>query len=95
MTSLAALGRVDVDTSMKTTIQRWGNSLAVRIPKTLAQETAFGEGDEVDLRADEDRIVLERPQPRHYRLSDLLAGVTNANRHKPVDFGGPVNREAW
>ena len=49
---------------MKTTIQRWGNSLAVRIPKALAQETAFGEGDEVDLRADEQRIVLERPEPK-------------------------------
>jgi len=80
---------------MRTTIQRWGNSLAVRIPKTLAQETALDEGDEVDLRADEDRIVVERPQPKHYRLSDLLAGVTKANRHDSVDFGAPVNREAW
>jgi antitoxin MazE len=80
---------------MKTTIQRWGNSLAVRIPKTLAQETAFSEGDKVDLRADDDRIVLERPHPKHYRLSDLLAGVTKANRHAPVDFGPPAGREAW
>jgi antitoxin MazE len=80
---------------MRTTIQRWGNSLAVRIPKTLAQETAFGEGDEVDLRADDDRIVLERPQPTHYRLGDLLAGVTKANRHDAVEFGAPASREAW
>jgi antitoxin MazE len=80
---------------MRTTIQRWGNSLAVRSPKTLAQETAFGEGDEVDLRADDDRIVVERPRPTHYRLSDLLAGVTEANRHDAVDFGPPAPREAW
>lgn len=80
---------------MKTTIQRWGNSLAVRIPKSLAQETAFDEGDEVNLRADDDRIVVERPQPKYYRLSDLLDGVTKANRHDSVDFGAPVNREAW
>jgi antitoxin MazE len=80
---------------MKTTIQRWGNSLAVRIPKTLAQETAFDEGDEVDVRADEDRIVLERPQPKSYRLRDLLAGVTKANRHDEADFGKPVGREVW
>jgi antitoxin MazE len=87
---------------MKTTIQRWGNSLAVRIPKTLAQETAFDEGDEVDLRADDNRIVMERLEPKHYRLSDLLAGVTKANRHDAVanrhdavDSGPPVNREAW
>jgi antitoxin MazE len=80
---------------MKTTIQRWGNSLAVRIPKTLAQETAFDEGDEVDLRADDNRIVVERPQPKQYRLSDLLARVTEANRHDVVEFGAPAGREAW
>ncbi len=80
---------------MKTTIQRWGNSLAVRIPKTLAQETALDEGDEVDIRADDERIVVERPAPKHYRLNDLLAGVTKANRHAVVDFGSPALREAW
>jgi antitoxin MazE len=80
---------------MKTTIQRWGNSLAVRIPKTLAQETALDEGDEVEMRSDDERIIVERPSPRHYRLSDLLAGVTKANRHAVVDFGSPETREAW
>jgi len=80
---------------MKTTIQRWGNSLAVRIPKMLAQETAFDEGDEVDVRAEDDRIVVERPHPKYYRLSDLMADVNKANRHAAVDFGAPAPREAW
>jgi antitoxin MazE len=80
---------------MKTIIQQWGNSLAVRIPKALAQETALGKGDEVNLRADDDRIVVERPQPKHYRLGDLLAGVTKANRHTETDCGLPVGREIW
>lgn len=80
---------------MKTRIKRWGNSLAVRIPKALAEETAFGEGDEVDVRADDDRIVVERPQPKYYRLSDLLSGVTKGNRHEVVDFGARADREAW
>ncbi len=80
---------------MRTTIQRWGNSLAVRIPKTLAEETAFGEGDAVDVRADDDRIVVERPQMRQYRLRDLLAGVTRANRHTEVESGRRVGREVW
>ncbi|MGO9246002.1 MAG: AbrB/MazE/SpoVT family DNA-binding domain-containing protein [Verrucomicrobiia bacterium] len=80
---------------MKTTIQQWGHSLAVRIPKTLAQETALEKGDEVNVRADDDRIVVERPQPKRYRLRDLVAGVTKANRHEPADFGKPVGREVW
>ena len=80
---------------MKTTIQRWGNSLAVRIPKTLALETAMDEGDEVDLHADEERIIVEHPQVQSYRLGDLLAGVTKANRHTETAFGLPVGRESW
>ena len=80
---------------MRTIIQQWGNSLAVRIPKALAQETALGKGDEVNLRADDDRIVVERPQPKHYRLSDLLAAVTKTNRHTETDSGLPVGRETW
>jgi antitoxin MazE len=79
---------------MKTTIRRWGNSLAVRIPKSHAEETAIGEGDEVDVRADDHRTVVERPRPRHYRLGELLAGVTKANRHDSADFGPRVGREA-
>lgn len=80
---------------MRTIIQQWGNSLAVRIPKALAQETALGKGDEVNLRADDDRIVVERHQPKHYRLNDLLAAVTKANRHTETDCGLPVGRESW
>lgn len=80
---------------MKATIQQWGNSLAVRIPKALAQETALGIGDEVNLRADGDRIVVESQQSKHYRLSDLLAAVTKTNRHAGVDCGAPVGREEW
>ena len=80
---------------MKTKIQRWGNSLAVRIPKALAQETALDEGDEVNVRADHDAIVVERRPPGKYRLSDLVAGVTRANRHDAVDLGKPQGREVW
>jgi antitoxin component of MazEF toxin-antitoxin module len=67
----------------------------VRIPTTLAQETAGDEGEEVNVRADGDRIVVERPQPKSYRLRDLLAGVTKVNHHAAVDFGKPTGREIW
>jgi antitoxin MazE len=80
---------------MKTTIQRWGNSLAVRIPKALAEQTAFEEGDEVEIRAEDGRIVVERSHPKYYRLNDLLAGVTDTNQHAAIDFGPPLGREAW
>jgi antitoxin MazE len=81
--------------TMKTKIQCRGHSLALRVPKGLAQEAGFGEGDQVYLRADDDRIALERPRRRHYRLSDLLDGIAKRNRHDAVDFGGPVGAEVW
>ena len=58
---------------------------------TAARNHSFSLGDLTRL----DRIVVERPQPKHYRLNDLLAGVTEANRHAAVDFGAPASREVW
>jgi antitoxin component of MazEF toxin-antitoxin module len=49
----------------------------------------------VNLRADEGRIVVERPQPKSYRICELLASVTKANQHTEVDFGEPAGGEAW
>jgi antitoxin MazE len=92
---LTGLGIGAVDATMKTTIQRWGNSLALCIPKRLARQAGFKEGDEVNLRANGNRIVVEHSQFKQYRLSDLLAGVTEANRHGTADFGPSASQEAW
>jgi antitoxin component of MazEF toxin-antitoxin module/predicted HTH transcriptional regulator len=71
----------ELNTTMKANIRRWGHSLAVRIPKALAQEASFNEGDELDVRAEQGRIVVQRSQGKRYRLSDLMASVTKVNRH--------------
>ena len=80
---------------MQTRIQKWGNSLAVRIPKAFVREAQVADGTLVDLTVDEGRIIVEpRPQPE-YRLEDLLKGVTRKNRHEAVDTGEAVGREVW
>jgi antitoxin MazE len=75
-------------------VTRWGNSLAVRIPKALAAQTDLHEGAEVELSIADGTLVV-RPRTRAYRLDDLLDQVTPENRHDEVDWGAPQGKEAW
>lgn len=80
---------------MRVRVQKWGNSLAIRIPKPFAAEAGVSQGGEVELAVSRGRLVVAPLAPAHYRLSELLAAVTPANRHRDSDFGGPVGRELW
>ncbi len=80
---------------MKTAVQRWGNSLAVRIPRAFAQETRLGSGTEVDLRLKAGTLVISRARKRRYSLSGLLARVRKTNLHSETGWGGPMGREVW
>jgi antitoxin MazE len=79
---------------MRTQIQKWGNSLALRIPKSLAVEAGLQEDGVVDLALVEGKLIVT-PQPEHVSLEKLLAGITAGNLHDEQDFGGPVGREVW
>jgi antitoxin MazE len=80
---------------MDTRLTKWGNSLAVRIPRPAVEKAGLHEGDRLDLSVGEDGCVVLRPAKRKPTLSDLLAGITDQNRHAEADFGGPAGREAW
>jgi len=80
---------------MQTTIQKWGNSLAVRIPTAFAKETHVACGTAVELSVDDGRLVMDPRTEPEYRLEDLLKGVTKRNLHAEVETGGPVGREVW
>ena len=80
---------------MNTRVQKWGNSLALRIPRPFATEVGLEENTEVELSLDEGRLVI-RPVGRvKYNLAELLAKVTPKNRHAEVDWGAPVGGEVW
>jgi antitoxin MazE len=80
---------------MRARVQRWGNSLALRIPKAFATETALESGSEVDLTLDEGRLIVTPLAAPSYELEDLLAQVTPENLHSEVDTGSSVGDEAW
>jgi antitoxin MazE len=79
---------------MMTTIQRWGNSLAVRIPKPFALQTDLSENSEVDISVDGGRIVVS-PAVKEWKLDALLAGITPRNTHKEISLGDRAGAEAW
>jgi antitoxin MazE len=80
---------------MTTAVQRWGNSLALRIPKAFALEAQLDDGAEVDLRMKGGSIVISRSRRKRYQLKDLLSKITADNIHSSIDTGSPVGREEW
>jgi antitoxin MazE len=83
---------------MKTEFLKWGNSLALRVPSTFAKEVGASEGKKADMTVEGGALVVKVAHPRkrrRYRLEELIAGITEENRHPEVDWGGPVGNEAW
>ncbi len=80
---------------MQTKIQKWGNSLGLRIPKSFAEQAGFAAGSEVDLSVKDGGLIVRPAQRRKYRLQELLRGVSPKNLHEEVDNGAPVGREVW
>ncbi|MCU1309170.1 MAG: chpR [Candidatus Angelobacter sp.] len=80
---------------MKTHLAKWGNSLAVRIPKDLAEDALWRAGDLIELVVHKPGCVLVRalrPQPT---IRHLVAGITPKNRHREIKTGKPVGNEVW
>lgn len=75
------------------TVQRWGNSLGIRIPKDIALSSNVGEGTRLVMSVEGGDIVLRVALPR-YDLNALLEQATPEKRHDEIDFGGPQGKEA-
>ncbi len=73
---------------------KWGNSQAVRIPKTVVEQARLQEGDELEIQVQEGRIVIEPLNPK-LTIESLVAGVTRKNRHQEQDWSRPVGKEVW
>ena len=80
---------------MTARIKKWGNSLALRIPKPLAIEVGLDEGSRIDITAEGDKLVITPVREPELTLSVLLAQITPENLHKEVDTGAVVGDEAW
>ena len=78
---------------MQVKVVKWGNSSAVRLPAGVLKELNVAVGDRLELKTQGGKIVL-KPAQREYHLENMLAGITEQNRHAPVDLGDAVGRES-
>lgn len=80
---------------MKTRVQKWGNSLALRLPKRLAEEIGITRESDVELTVRDGTIVIAPERTPRYELDQLLAEVTPDNLHRETDTGRAVGGEEW
>ncbi|MEO5926766.1 MAG: AbrB/MazE/SpoVT family DNA-binding domain-containing protein [Bryobacteraceae bacterium] len=76
-------------------IAKWGNSLAVRLPRGIVRDAGLVEGDRVLLDVTEDGAILLRAGRPKYSLDELVSGITPKNRHREADWGKAVGKEVW
>ena len=74
---------------MKTRVQKWGNSLAIRIPKSFAAELGFTENAPAEMTPEDDALVIRLDREGTWDLDALLAGVTDENLHPEWETESP------
>jgi antitoxin MazE len=79
---------------MQTTIQKWGNSLALRIPGLLGKETGLMAGTIVEIVLENETLII-KPLKKKLVLSDLMQKVNDSNLHYEINSGEPTGRELW
>ena len=84
---------------MKVKFLKWGNSLALRVPKVLAQEIGAVVGKAANMEVRDGKLVVDIVKPnrrrRRYTLERLVAGISPENRHRELEWGPPVDNEVW
>ena len=80
---------------MKTRVQKWGNSLALRIPKSLATEAGLDRDSSVEVSLTDGKLTIVPDTKPKFTLKQLLSQVTKENLHHEVDSGPATGREVW
>ncbi|MEK7208188.1 MAG: AbrB/MazE/SpoVT family DNA-binding domain-containing protein [Patescibacteria group bacterium] len=80
---------------MTTKVQKWGNSLAVRLPRHITRSMSFRAGTPVSIKRERRRIVIVPKIGREPTLEELVAQITPANRYEKIDWGPRRGNEIW
>ena len=80
---------------MQAKIQKWGNGLALRIPKAFAVDTQLGNNSLVDISVVDGQIIVKPVVKTDWTLEELLAGITKENIHREVKTGMATGNEIW
>ena len=77
---------------VKSHVSKWGSSLAIRIPKAVAEQWGVGEGSAIEIDAKGEELLLRK---RSYDLNDLIGEMSEDRRHPEQDWGPPLGAEEW
>lgn len=80
---------------MKTRVRKWGNSLALRIPRPFAEEVNLQENSAVDVSVRSGKLVVVPVVDKELTLDALVDQITPKNRHDEIGTGEPVGNEVW
>ena len=80
---------------MKSQIQKWGNSLALRIPKAFAEETHLEQNSMVEILLEEGKLVIVPAASPRLNLNELLSKINRDNIHHEIDTGSAMGKEVW
>ncbi len=80
---------------MRTTIRKWGNSLALRIPGAFSRELGLGEATSVEMHVVKSSLVIKPKAAQKPELKKLLAKINKENLHEAVETGAVVGKEIW
>ena len=78
---------------MEAVVQKWGNSLGIRIPNLIVRELSLKNGSVVDINDNGNEIIIKPVQKN--RLSEILNEINDQNLHEEIDWGKPAGKEIW
>lgn len=80
---------------MLTKVQKWGNSLALRIPKAFARDAQLENDSLVEITMVEGQIIVTPVETPSWTLDELIGGITKKNIHREIDGGPAIGNEVW
>ncbi len=80
---------------MTTTIQKWGNSQGVRIPKILLDTVKWDENEQIVIVVDNDKLIIEKAKNKRKNIKELFADYKGDYEPTEIDWGNPEGKEIW
>lgn len=80
---------------MNTSIQKWGNSQGVRIPKMLLEAVKWSENEEITIKVDDEKLILEKAKKEKKSIMELFENYDGEYKTNEIDWGEPEGKEVW
>ena len=80
---------------MTTTIQKWGNSQGIRIPKVLLDTVKWKENEQIIIMVKDDKLIIEKAQSKRKSIKELFKDYKEDYKQEEIDWGKPEGEEIW